>query len=322
MPFKETRHLLKISALSKEEFIYLIDLAIAMKAHPEKFVKRCEHKTLLALFAKPSLRTRVSLETAMTKLGGHTIYYELGEKAPLGVKETIEDTSEVISRMVDVCSARLPTRAMMEELAKYASIPCLNALDDWAHPLQMVCDFVTIKEKFGTFDGLKFCYSGDCCNNVTYDLMRACAMLGMECRVNCPDVDGFKPVQEVIDECAELNKKYGGKTIICHDIKQACEGVDIVYCDSWMSYHIPKDEHDRRFNILLPTQINAKAMSYTSERSIFMNCLPAKRGEEQTAEVIDGPKSVIYQEAGNRLWSAMSVLDFFIHGYKIEEIPK
>jgi len=130
----------------------------------------------------------------MTKLGGHTIYYELGEKAPLGVKETIEDTSEVISRMVDVCSARLPTRKMMEELAQYASIPCINALDDWAHPLQMVCDFMTIKEKFGSFKGLKMCYSGDCYNNVTYDLMRSCAMLGMEMHVNCPDNAEFSPV--------------------------------------------------------------------------------------------------------------------------------
>lgn len=165
-----------------------------MKNHQEKYVERCKHKTLLALFAKPSLRTRVSLETAMTKLGGHTIYYELGEKAPLGVKETVEDTAEVISRMVDICSARLPTRKMMEELAKFSSIPCLNALDDWAHPLQMVCDFVTIKEKFGSFEGLKMCYSGDCMNNVTYDLMRAAALLGVDMRVACPDNKDFIPV--------------------------------------------------------------------------------------------------------------------------------
>lgn len=287
-----------------------------MKNHQEKYVKRCENKTLLALFAKPSLRTRVSLETAMTKMGGHTIYYELGDKAPLGVKETIEDTSEVISRMVDVCSARLPTRAMMEELAKFASIPCINALDDWAHPLQMVCDFMTIKEKFGTFEGIKMCYSGDCMNNVTYDLMRAAGLLGMEMRVCCPDHVDFKPVQEVMDECAQLNAKYGGKTIVLHDSKEACKGCDIVYCDSWMSYHISKEDKIKRLAVLMPYQINAENFALTSQRSIFMNCLPAARGEEQTAEVIDGPKSVIYQEAGNRLWSAMAILDFYIHGCK------
>ncbi|CAL6070486.1 Ornithine_carbamoyltransferase [Hexamita inflata] len=316
MPFAQTRHLMTITSLTKEEFIKLVDLAIAMKTNPQDFVTRCQHKTLLALFAKPSLRTRVSLETAMTKLGGHTIYYELGDKAPLGVKETIEDTAEVISRMVDVCSARLPTRAMMEELAKFSSIPCLNALDDWAHPLQMVCDFVTIKEKFGKFDGLKMTYSGDCMNNVTYDLMRACALLGMEMRVCCPDHPDFKPVQEVMDECAKLNAIHGGKTIVLHDVKVACKGVDIVYCDSWMSYHITKEDKAKRLAVLMPYQINAENFGLTTERSIFMNCLPAARGEEQTAEVIDGPKSVIYQEAGNRLWSAMAVLDFFINQKK------
>eukprot|EP00703_Trepomonas_sp_PC1_P003911 JAP92695.1 Ornithine carbamoyltransferase [Trepomonas sp. PC1] len=313
MPFAQTRHLMTITSLSREEFIKLIDTAIDMKNHQEKYVESCKHKTLLALFAKPSLRTRVSLETAMTKLGGHTIYYELGDKAPLGVKETIEDTSEVISRMVDICSARLPSRAMMEELAKFSSIPCLNALDDWAHPLQMVCDFMTIKEKFGTFEGLKMCYSGDCMNNVTYDLMRACALLGIEMRVACPDHKDFKPVQEVLDECAQLNAKHGGKTIVTHSVQEACQGIDIVYCDSWMSYHISKAEREERLKVLMPYQINAQSMSFTSERSIFMNCLPAARGEEQTAEVIDGPKSVIYQEAGNRLWSAMAVINFFVN---------
>ena len=180
----------------------------------------------------------------------------------------------------------------------------------------MVCDFVTIKETFGSFKDLIFVYAGDSKNNVTYDLMRACAMVGIECRIACPAADGFKPVSEVIDECAELNKKYGGKTVIVNDLKEACKGANIVYTDSWMSYHISKAEHEERLKHLTPFQVNDEVMAVTASNSVFMNCLPATRGEEQTASVMDGPKSICYQEAGNRLWSAMAVLDFFLNGYK------
>ncbi|KAH0573007.1 Ornithine carbamoyltransferase [Spironucleus salmonicida] len=312
MPYKNTRHLLTISSLAPAEFERLIDTAIDMKINPEKYQKSCSGKQLLAFFAKPSLRTRISLETAMTNLGGHCIYYELGANSNLGVKETMQDTAEVISRMVDVVSARLPTRASMTELAKFASVPCINALDDWAHPLQMVCDFMTIKMHFGSFKGLRMCYSGDCYNNVTYDIMRACAMLGMEMVVICPDHKDYSPVQEVIDEVATLNRISGGKCTIAHDIK-ACAGVNIMYADSWMSYHISKDQKAERYKHLMPFQINDEAMALTATNSVFMNCLPAQRGDEQTASVMDGPKSIAYTEAGNRLWSAMAVLNFFIN---------
>ncbi|GIQ86736.1 ornithine/putrescine carbamoyltransferase, partial [Kipferlia bialata] len=187
-----TRHLKTISSLSPEEFVQIIDLSIAIKTNPEKYTTALANKTLLAIFAKPSLRTRVSLETAMTKLGGHTIYYQLGAGAPLGVKETYGDTGGVISRMVDACSARVYSRNEINELSDACTIPVINALDDWGHPLQMVCDFITIKEKFGGFktaEGtpLHFMYAGDSLNNVTYDLMRACSLVGMHCHVACPD---------------------------------------------------------------------------------------------------------------------------------------
>lgn len=328
MPFAETRHLLTISALTPKELCYLVDRAMAMKARPQDFTSRCANKTLLALFAKPSLRTRVSLETAMTKLGGHTIYYELGANSNIGGKESVEDTAEVISRMVDVCSARIATKEMMRELAHYASIPCINALDNWAHPLQMVCDFLTIKEKFTEknefqkgFKGIKMAYCGDSYNNVTYDIMRACSLLGMECHICCPDHPDFKPPQEVLDECAEITRKYntGACVKVFHDCIEGCRGVDVVYTDSWMSYHISKEEKEARLKVLTPYQVTDAVMAVTSERSIFMNCLPATRGEEQTASVIDGPKSVCYDEAGNRLWSAMAVLDFLTHQFIMEK---
>ncbi|ESU40837.1 Ornithine carbamoyltransferase [Giardia duodenalis] len=327
MPFKQTRHLLTISALSPKELMYLVDRALDMKKNPTKYTARAANKTLLAFFAKPSLRTRVSLETAMTRLGGHAIYYELGANSNVGGKETVQDTAEVFSRMVDICTARLATKEMMREMAQHASVPCINALDDFGHPLQMVCDFMTIKEKFSAagefsngFKGIKFAYCGDSMNNVTYDLMRGCALLGMECHVCCPDHKDFKPIKEVIDECEEIIAKHstGGSIEIFHDCKKGCEGVDVVYTDSWMSYHITKEQKEARLKILTPFQVDDAVMAVTSKRSVFMNCLPATRGEEQTASVIDGPKSICYDEAGNRLHSAMAVLDFFLHDCKME----
>lgn len=250
----------------------------------------------------------------MTKLGGHSIYYELGAKSNIGGKETVRDTAECASRMVDIIAARLPTRAMMTELAQYSRVTCLNTLDDFAHPCQMVADAITIKEIFGSFEGLKFLYSGDCMNNVTYDLMRMWAMLGVECRIACPNHKDFIPIQEVLDEINALNKVSGGSFKMYHDLNEAAKGVDIIYCDSWMSYHISKEEHEARFKVLLPYQVTAHTLAQASGRCIFMNCLPAQRGEEQTAEVIDGKQSVVYQEAENRLWSAMAILSFFVTG--------
>lgn len=314
------RHLLTIADLSPKEFEYLIGRAIEMKTRPEAYGRRAERKTLLAIFAKPSLRTRVSLETAMTRLGGHAIYYEIGSHSNVGGKETVRDTAEVFSRMVDVCSARLETREMMKEVATYATVPCLNALDDWAHPLQMVGDFMTIRERFGGLRGIKLAYCGDSCNNVTYDLMRACSLLGLECRVCCPDHPKFRPCVEVIEECKRIIEKYstGGIINVHHDCLDGVKGVDVVYTDSWMSYHIPEVEREERRRILLPYQVTDVVMATASSRAIFMNCLPATRGDEQVASVIDGPKSVCYMQAGNRLPSAMAVLDFFLHGCVME----
>lgn len=178
----------------------------------------------------------------------------------------------------------------------------------------MVCDFATIKEKLGTLDGVQLTYVGDCENNVTYDLMRGCALLGMRCRVGCPSADGYKPVEEVMKECAALNAKYGGETLVMHDAGAAVDGADVVYCDSWMSYHIDAGQRAARLAALEPFRVDSALFARSSARSIFMNCLPACRGEEQTADVIDGPRSVVYDQAGNRLWSAMAVLDFLVRG--------
>lgn len=306
------RHVRKISDLTPEEFMEVIVLGVDMKKNPSKYADSMKGKTCLSMFSKPSLRTHVSLEVAMTRMGGHTIYYALGADAPLGVKETIEDTAKVISRMVDVVTARVQTKEMINGLADNSTVPVINALDNWAHPLQMCADFITIYEKFGTFKGLKMAFYGDSLNNVTYDIMRACAMLGMECTVACPDDIKYKPCEEVIKEVEEINAKTGGKLRICHDPVEAAKGQDIVYCDSWFSYGIPLDQKEERVRVLGPFTVTKELMDLTSERSVFMNCLPAMRGYEETAEVIDGPKSIIFDEAENRVWSSMALIHWLL----------
>lgn len=307
-------HIRKVSDLTTDQLLAIIKLAGEMKARPAEYRKRLKGRTALCLFAKPSLRTRVSLETAMTKLGGHAINYQLDHSAPLGAKESIEDTARVITRMVDVVTARIASRKEINALCDGCTIPVINALDDWAHPLQMVCDFLTIHEKFGTFEGLRFVYYGDSKNNVTYDLMRACSMLGMECTVCCPENPDFAPVEEVLEECRTINANTGGRVIIEHNPVEAAKGRDIVYTDSWMSYGIKPSEEAERVAVLGPYSVTSELMALTSERSVFMNCLPAMRGYEQTAEVVDGKKSIIFDQAENRLWTAMAVLTFVIEG--------
>ena len=311
-----TRHVLKASDLTKEEFEKTLALAIRMKAHPEQFADVLKQKQLLMLFEKPSLRTRVSFETGMTKLGGHAIMYNIAD-SPLGKKETIADTAHVLERMVDIVMARLNKRADIREFAANSKIPIINALDDFAHPTQMVADFQCILEHRGKLEGTVMCYLGDIANNVTYDLMRCCALLGLEMRVSGPKSDEaeFQIEQEVLDECAELCKVSGGKVIVEHDPVKAITGANVIYTDTIISYHIPKEELPKRKAIFLPYQVNAEIMKHATEDAIFMHCLPAVRGDEVTAEVIDGPQSVIFDEAENRLWGEMALMVHLLKGF-------
>jgi len=310
------RHVLTATSLTPEEFVKVLKLGIRMKAHPEQFAETLKQKTLLMLFEKPSLRTRVSFETGMEKLGGHAIMYSVAD-SPLGKKETIADTAHVLERMVDVVMARVNKRSDIREFAKNSRIPIINALDDFAHPTQMVADFQCILEHRGTLDGLVMAYVGDIANNVTYDLMRVCCMLGLEIRVAGPKSDNaeFQVEQEVIDECNELCKKYHGKFLITHDPVEAVTGANVVYTDTILSYHIPKEELQMRIELFKPYQINKELMAHATKDAIFMHCLPAVRGQEVSAEVIDGPQSVIFDEAENRMWAEMALLVLLLKGF-------
>ncbi len=299
------KDLLMISDYDKKWLESVIDLALDVKTNPKKYYNHMDHKTLLMFFEKPSLRTRVSFEVGMTQMGGHAIYYDIST-SPMGKKETVADTAIVSSRYVDIMTARLLKNKDVKELAENATVPVINALDDMGHPTQIIADLLTIKEKKGKFKGLKVVYCGDCKNNVTYSLMEGCCMLGMDMRVVGPE--SMQPEQFIIDRATQTAKENGGKLMVTTDVKKAFKGVDIVYTDSWMSYHISKDEKEARLKTLMPYQINTTSMSYAKEDAIFMNCLPAMRGEEQTAEVIDGKWSVVFDEAENRLHAHKAIM--------------
>ncbi|KAK2960406.1 ornithine transcarbamylase [Blattamonas nauphoetae] len=312
------RHLLKISDLSKEEIMKIIDCAKSLKAHPEKYADRMKQETLLMLFEKPSLRTRVSFETGMTQMGGHAIFYSVAD-SPLGKKESIEDTAKVLSRFVNVVMARLNKRSDCRQLAHNSTIPVINALDDFAHPCQMLADLLTIIEKKQKVEGLKMAYCGDIQNNVTYDLMRLASVMGFEIHVAGPSGEGYDAEKEVIDECNELCAKSGGKVVLFHtNAADACKDCDIIYCDSWMSYGIPAAEADQRVAKFMPFQVTQEVLNQAKPDCIFMNCLPAARGMEQTAEVVDGPHSVVFDEAENRLHAQKALL-LFLCGKKMTE---
>jgi ornithine carbamoyltransferase len=306
---KMIRHLLKVSDFSKAEIEKIINKAVEMKENPNKFDSTLKGETLLMVFEKPSLRTRISFEVGMQQLGGHAIFYSIKD-SPLGRKENIHDTAKSAARYVNLIAARLFKRHDLWDLAQYAEVPVINMLDDFAHPCQMMGDFLTIKEKKGRLEDFKIGYFGDAYNNVTYDLMRIAAMFGLRLDVACPKGAEFLPEQVVLDEVSQLSKETGAKIEVVHNAFDAAKDSDIIYTDSWMSYGIPIEKEEERRKIFMPYQVTQKIMEAAKPDAIFMNCLPAKRGYEQTTEVIDGSQSFVFDQAENRLHSQKAIMLF------------
>ena len=303
------RHLLKITDFSKEECVKIINTAIELKAKPENFNSLLRGETLLMLFEKPSLRTRISFETGMQQLGGHAIFYSIKD-SPLGKKENISDTAKVASRFVNIIAARVFKRQDIWDLAKYADVPVINMLDDFAHPCQILGDFQTIKEKLGQLDSMKLSYFGDAYNNVTYDLMRMSAMFGWSMDVACPNDPKYSPEQTVLDEVAKLSENTRANVKVVHDAIEAARDADVIYTDSWMSYGIPQEQEEERKKVFMPFQVTVPVMEAAKSDAIFMNCLPAMREYEQTTDVIDGPQSIVFDQAENRLHIQKAIMLF------------
>jgi len=261
-------------------------------------------RSIILLFQKPSTRTRVSFDVAISQLGGHPISLGWAE-SQLGRGETIADTARVLSRYVDAVVARVYRHADLVEMAKYSSIPIINALSDLYHPCQIVADLYTMWENFGFLKGLKVAYVGDG-NNVCNSLLIGCSKMGIDISIACPP--GYEPSSEALEFAKRNSEEAGSKVKILREPLEAVRGADVVYTDTFVSMG-DEAEREERLSVFLPKyQVNAELMRAASEDALFMHCLPAHRNEEVTDDVIDGSHSVVWDEAENRLHTAKAIL--------------
>lgn len=295
------RHLLTLNNWTSEQIAEAVQTARKIKADPAEVEDTLRRKTLCMFFEKPSLRTRLSFEAGMNQLGGHAIYYDTSTSPLGGGKESIADTVRTTCRYVDIIMARLFKHEHLLEMAEHSSVPIINALTDFTHPGQILADLQTIQEKKGNLAGLKLAYLGDSFNNVTHSLLFACPKMGIHLSIGCPEGKAYEPADAAL-RAARADAATRGVTLdVTHDAAAAVRNADVVYTDSWMSYHIPKDKAAERKMIFAPYQVTGELMKKAKPDAIFLNCLPAMRGMEQTADVIDGPQSVVFDQAENRM---------------------
>ena len=306
MPQIKGRNLLTLAEFSREEIIKILDLADRFKEERKKFIfkKILSTKTLAMIFEKPSTRTRVSFDVAMNDLGGHSIAINSTD-IQLSRGETIEDTAKSFSRYVDVIMARVHNHNEVDDLAKYASIPVINGLSDIYHPTQVLADLQTIREKKGKLEGLKMVWIGDG-NNVCNTLLIGCSIMGIDMEVASPS--NYKPNRDTYELAKRLSKKSGSRIEMLENAKKAIKNADIVVTDTFISMG-SNSQRTKRLKTFLPEyQVNTNLMDRAKKDAIFMHCLPSHRGEEVTDEVIDGTKSVVWDEAENRLHSQKALL--------------
>lgn len=288
-----------------EEIEALLKLALKLKDETKNGIEHhlLKGKTLGMIFTKSSTRTRVSFEVGMTQLGGYPLFLSSND-IQLGRGETIYDTAKVLERYLDGIMIRTFAHSDVLELAEHADIPVINALTDLLHPCQVLADLQTIYEYKKTLKGLKLAYIGDG-NNMANSLMFGCAKMGLDCAIASPT--GYQPDSEVTALAKEDAAKIGSKLIITEDPVEAVKDADVIYTDTWVSMGM-ESEKAERVKLFKPYQVDAKLASYAKDDYLFMHCLPAYRDYEVTADVIDGPNSVIFDEAENRLHAQKAVL--------------
>ena len=297
--------LLSVSDI-KDDVKYILDLASKIKAG-ETEDKPLEGKTLAMIFQKSSTRTRLSFDVGMYQLGGRAIFLSSND-LQMGRGEPISDTAKVLSRFVDGIMIRAIKHSDVEELAKYSDVPVINGLTDLEHPCQALADMLTIKEHLGDWEGKKICFVGDG-NNVSNSLLLIAPLLGMDMSLACPK--GYEPAEEIVKTAQEYAKENNTEIIITDDIGVALENVDAVFTDVWVSMGDEAEAKQREIDFA-PFQVNSDLMSLANDGAIFMHCLPAIRGQEVTSDVIDGPQSVIYDEAENRMHAQKAVLYYYL----------
>ena len=268
------RNFLKLLDYSPEEIRYLIDLSKELKDKKKKGIAHDElkGKNIALIFEKTSTRTRCSFEVAAHDLGMHVTYLD-PSGSQIGKKESIKDTARVLGRMFDGIEYRGYGQEIVEQLAEYAGVPVWNGLTNEFHPTQMIADMLTIEEKFGKLDGIKFVYMGDARYNMGNSLMVTCAKLGMDF-VACTNKKYF-PNEALVAECRAIAEKTGASITLTEDVAEGCKDADVIYTDVWVSMGEPTEVWEERIHDLLPYQVNAKALSYAKDTAIFMHCLPA-----------------------------------------------
>ena len=286
----------------KKDLEEIINLGIDLKRRAKSgiSIELLKGKTLGMIFEKSSTRTRVSFEVGMTKLGGHAIFLSKND-IQLGRGETIEDTAIVLSRYCDIIMYRATSNEAVKELAKYASVPVINGLDNKEHPCQVIADFMTIKEHKGKLKGLNFVYVGDGNNNMAHSYILGCAIAGINIKIVAPKK--YWPEQYYVKEA----KKLGLTVEITDEIQNSTKGFDVIATDTWVSMG-DEMEKEKRIKDFQGFTVDKKLMGYAKPDAIFLHCLPAYYGYEVTKEVAHGPQSVIFDEAENRLWAQNAIL--------------
>ena len=305
---KEVKHLTSIADLNKKEILDLINKGIDIKNNPKEYSKSAYERTLLMVFQLPSLRTRISFNVAMTQLGGHAINYDTAF-SPWGIgKETMGDMAKTISKYCNIVMLRLNDHNELIKFTNASSIPTINGLTSYAHPCQILGDLMTIKEKKKQLDRLKISYFGDGNNNITHDLIFASSILGLDISVACPKGVEYEPKPLVMEKARAYSRSSGSSIEITTDPEKAIKDADIVYTDSWMSYRIPKEQLTKRMNIFRKYRVDRSLFEQANEDALFMHCLPANRNHEVSSDVIDGKKSIVWDQAENRLHIQKSII--------------
>jgi len=297
-----TRHFLSLLDLSPDELKQLLQRAIELKKlhRAGEIHEPLKNKVLAMIFEKSSTRTRVSFEAGMAQLGGHAMFLSPRD-TQLGRGEPIEDTARVLSSMVDIIMVRTFEHEIIEKLAKYSSVPVINGLTDWVHPCQLLADMQTWMEHRGDIAGHTVTYVGDG-NNMCHSYINAARQLDFKLRIACPE--GYDPDSELVNAASD-------RVSIIRDPKEACTGTDLIVTDVWASMG-QEEEQKQREQDFNQYQVTEELMTLANKDALFMHCLPAHRGEEVSADVIDGTQSVVWDEAENRLHAQKALLEFLL----------
>jgi ornithine carbamoyltransferase len=308
----KVRHFTRVADLSPGELEYLLELAAGLKQEPGRFEGALHGRTIACIFEKPSTRTRVSFAAAAAELGATPIALS-PQELQIGRGETIADTARSLSGYCAAIVIRTFAHRTVDELAAWATVPVVNALSDEHHPCQALADLLTIREARGGLSGRRLAFVGDGGDNVAHSLLEAGALAGLDVTIACPPA--YEPSREILAAARELARTTGAALDVVEDPSEAIAGADAVYADVWASMG-EEAEHEARVRALAPYEVTEELMALARPDAVFLHCLPAKRGEEVEAAVIDGPQSAVWAQSANRMPTEAALLLALTHGFE------